>query len=85
MGKALYLVITSQGKWWVDVEGQAHGPYAGRAEAALEARALARLGAAAGRECEVLVPDEEGRFWIIWSSLFDGADGKSFTPRRIGR
>ena len=86
MAKALYLVILSREKWWVDIEGRSYGPFEARAAAALEARALARLAGQGGREAEVLVPDEDGRYWVIWSSRFDGVEGETaFTPRRVGR
>ncbi|MDB5538528.1 MAG: hypothetical protein JWQ89_255 [Devosia sp.] len=83
MAKALYLVIHSCSNWWVDLEGKAHGPYTSRETAALEARSLARFQAHSGREAEVLVPDEHGKFWVIWSSLYDSGEGRSFTPRRV--
>ncbi|RYH02070.1 MAG: hypothetical protein EON57_10125 [Alphaproteobacteria bacterium] len=84
MAKALYLVIHSQAKWWVDFEGTPHGPFDTREEAALEARNLARFQVHSGREAEVLVPDGDGRYWVIWSSRHDSGDGQGFIPRRIG-
>ncbi|MBK8083045.1 MAG: hypothetical protein IPK28_03955 [Devosia sp.] len=84
MAKALYLVIRSQDNWWVDFEGRSHGPYVSRENAALEARTLARFESNSGRECQVLVPDQEGKYWVIWSSLHDSADGtRPFVPRRV--
>lgn len=84
MPKALYLVIRSQDNWWVDFEGKPYGPFTSRENAALEARSLARFQSHSGRECEVLVPDADGKYWVIWSSLHDGAvDGRSFVPHRI--
>lgn len=83
MAKALYLVIRSRNDWWVDFEGKAHGPYTSRENAALEARSLARFQAHTGREAEVLVPDEHGKYWVVWSSLYDTAEGRAFTPRRV--
>lgn len=83
MAKALYLVIQSRESWWVDFEGEAQGPFASRENAALEARSLARFKAHSGRETEVLVPDEQGRYWVIWSSLHDGGEGRTFTPHRV--
>jgi hypothetical protein len=84
MGKALYLVIFSRNEWWVDFEGRPFGPFGSRENAALEARALARFQSNAGRVSEVLVPDAEGKYWVIWSSAHTGADGKPFVPRRYG-
>ena len=84
MAKALYLVIHSQANWWVDFEGTPHGPYESREAAALEARNLARLQANTGRDAEVLVPDGDGRYWVIWSSRHDAGEGRGFVPHRIG-
>jgi hypothetical protein len=83
-GKALYLVLSSQGTWWVDYEGRASGPYSSRESAALEARTLARMQVPIGREAQVLVPDADGKFWVIWSSLYDHDDaGQRFVPHRV--
>ncbi|WP_417309863.1 hypothetical protein [Devosia sp.] len=83
MSKSLYLVINSREAWWVDFEGKAEGPFESRENAALEARDQARYAAHNGRESEVLVPDEDGKYWVIWSSQSDAREG-SFTPRRYG-
>lgn len=83
MAKALYLVIRSQENWWVDFEGRAHGPFSSRETAALEARSLARFQAHTGRNSEVLVPDEHGKYWVIWSSLHDGSQANAFVPHRV--
>jgi hypothetical protein len=83
MAKALYLVIQSRDTWWVDFEGKAHGPYASRSNAALEAQSLARFQAHSGREAEVLVPDEHGKYWVVWSSLHDKGDARNFRPYRV--
>ena len=83
MAKALYLVISSRDNWWVDFEGKAHGPYTSRENAALEARSLARFQAHTGREAEVLVPDEHGKYWVVWSSMYDTSGSGTFTPHRI--
>lgn len=83
MAKALYLVIHSQANWWVDFEGTAHGPFETRERAAIEAGNLARFQVHSGREAEVLVPDGDGRYWVIWSSRHD-SDGRSFVPHRVG-
>ena len=56
MATALYVVIYSQERWWVDFEGKAHGPFETRETAALEGRDLARLAAHAGRTSELLCP-----------------------------
>ena len=65
---ALYIVIHSRGKWWVDFEGRAHGPHDTREAAAMEARNQAQFSAHMNRPSEVLVPDADGRFWVVWNS-----------------
>lgn len=83
MAIALYLVIHSQNNWWVDFEGTPHGPFETREAAALDARNLARVRVD-GREAEVLVPDGDGRYWVIWSSRHDQNESGGFVPRRVG-
>jgi hypothetical protein len=68
MAKALYVAIFSRGQWWVDLEGKAHGPYGSLAEAADEGEQLARLAAHSGRDSELLIPDERGRYYVYWAS-----------------
>jgi hypothetical protein len=66
--KALYIVIESMERWWVDFEGRGHGPYLSREEAALEGKTLAQFRAHMNRPAEVLVPDAGGKYWVVWSS-----------------
>ena len=68
MATALYIVINSRGKWWVDFEGRAHGPHETREAAALEAKNQAQFMAHMNRASEVLVPDAEGKYWVVWNS-----------------
>jgi hypothetical protein len=85
MAKALFLVINSLNDWWVDFEGEPHGPCGTRESAALRARSLAQFQSTSnGRDTEVLVPDGDGRYWVIWSSRHAEADGQAFVPRRVG-
>lgn len=79
MATALYIVIRSQGKWWVDFEGRAHGPHDSRENAALEARNQAQFMAHMDRPSEVLVPDDDGKYWVVWTSR-DAAAG---VPRPV--
>jgi hypothetical protein len=39
----------------------------------MEARNQAQFSAHMGRASEVLVPDAEGKFWIVWDSRDIGA------------
>ncbi len=84
MSKALYVVILSREKWWVDFEGKAHGPHASKDAATDEARQLARICAHAGRESEVLVPDETGRYRVVWDSLNEPHAGSDYAARHTG-
>jgi hypothetical protein len=68
LSTALYIVLNSRGKWWVDFEGRAHGPHDTREAAALEARNQAQFSAHMSRQSQVLVPDTAGKYWIIWNS-----------------
>ena len=76
---ALYIVIQSRGKWFVDFEGRAHGPHESREAAALEARNQAQFSAHMNRPSEVLVPDAEGKFWVVWNSR----DAHAGVPRAV--
>jgi hypothetical protein len=73
MATALYIVIQSRGKWWVDFEGRAHGPHDTREAAAMEARNQAQFSAHMDRPSEVLVPDGAGKYWVVWNSSNAGA------------
>lgn len=79
MATALYIVIESRGKWWVDFEGRGHGPHNSREAAAMEARNQAQFMAHMNRPAEVLVPDTAGKFWIVWSSR----DANAGVPKAI--
>lgn len=80
MATALYVVILSRGQWYVDLEGKAHGPFSSRETAALEGKQLAQLAAHLNRPSEVLVPDQDGKYWVVWSS----ADANRGVPKAVG-
>jgi hypothetical protein len=80
MATALYIVIQSQGQWWVDFEGRPHGPHPTREAAALEARNQAQFSAHMDRPSEVLVPDVDGKYWVVWNSRRANAG----VPERVG-
>lgn len=68
MPSLLYVVIESLGKWWVDLEGRAHGPYASKEQAIEEGRSLARFAAHAGKHSELLAQNDGGRYIVLWDS-----------------
>jgi hypothetical protein len=66
----------------VDFEGRAHGPFETREAAALEGKQLAQFSAHTGRNAEVLVPDANGKYWVVWDSRDEDAGiPKPLTPR----
>ncbi len=79
MAKALYIVLESRGKWWVDFEGRPHGPHDSRELAALEARNQAQFSAQTERPSRVLVPDNHGKYWVIW----DSENSTGGVPKRV--
>lgn len=68
MPSSLYVVIESLNKWWVDLEGKAHGPYSSKSQAIEEGRSLARFAAHAGKHSELLAQNETGRYIVLWDS-----------------
>ena len=68
MPSSLYVVIESMGKWWVDLEGKSHGPYASKAIAIDEGASLARFAAHSGKHSELLAQNETGRYVVLWDS-----------------
>ena len=85
MGKGLFMVLASRGQWYVDFEGRNWGPFPTREAAALEARSHARNHSRTGRICEVIVPDDRGQRWVIWSSTHGDRTDKPFVPHKAGR
>ena len=78
MARALFVVIFSRDRWWVDIEGKAHGPFTTRDLAAAEAKQLAQFAAHSGRSSEVLVPDDTGRHRVVWESAIEFPTHQSF-------
>lgn len=69
MPSLLYVVIESCGKWWVDLEGKAYGPYASKTQAIEEGRSLARFAAHSGKHSELLAQNDHGRYIVLWDSV----------------
>ncbi len=68
MPSSLYVVIESMGKWWVDLEGKAYGPFETKSKAIDEGRSLARFAAHSGKHSEVLAANDTGRYIVLWDS-----------------
>jgi hypothetical protein len=66
MPKAVFLVYFSHGKWWVDLDGKATGPFTTRAVAIVEAIPLAQAMQKSGRPAEVLAPGDDKRHHVAW-------------------
>ncbi|RUT32961.1 hypothetical protein EMQ25_07480 [Arsenicitalea aurantiaca] len=80
MAKALYIVLQSRGQWWIDLEGRAFGPFANREAARREAIDLAKFLSHTGRSSEVMVPDEEGAYRLVWESARESSLARSVQP-----
>lgn len=64
LSSSWFIVIFSNGQWWVDHEGKPCGPYASAAEASEGAVRLARhIGD--GREWEVFAPGADNRHVLV--------------------
>jgi hypothetical protein len=61
-----YVVIESRGKYWVDCEGRALGPYDEIADATDGAVRLAEMFGDPARQLLVMVPDGLGHFDVAW-------------------
>lgn len=69
-GTCLYIVIESQGGWWVDCEGKAYGPFRSQDVAGRGAIEIARTYGDMNRPREVLSKGEHGLYNVLWSSEF---------------
>jgi hypothetical protein len=62
-----FIVIESQGSWWVDCEGKAYGPVPTREQAVAEARKLVRIFGDPERRSDLWAPDDTGKLVLVWS------------------
>lgn len=60
-----FIVVEANGKWWVDNEGHAFGPFPTREVAALEALDYARKLGDPDRVSQVFWPGDDGRPKLI--------------------
>lgn len=60
-----FIVIQANGKWWVDNEGHAFGPFPTREVAALRAVDYARKLGDPNRKSLIYWPNEEGKMKLI--------------------
>lgn len=60
-----FIVIEAVGKWWVDNEGHAFGPFPSREVAALEAIDYARKLGDPLRRSQVFWPDDTGKQKLV--------------------
>ena len=71
MARAIYIVLHSRQRWWVDFEGRAYGTFTSKELAKTEAISMARFMSHAGKSTEVRVPDDTGKWWMEWESETD--------------
>ena len=62
-----FIVIQSQGNWWVDCEGKAYGPMPNRDGAIVHAREIAKAFADPDRQPQVWTTKPGERPTMIWS------------------
>ena len=77
MTTAIFIVIFSRERWWVDLNGKSRGPFVTRDTAELEALSLAKIFSADGRRSEVQVVEPGKRNKIIWQSATQGLLGRT--------
>lgn len=68
MPAALYIVIQSLGRWWVDFEGKPYGPFDDPEDARNSAIEIARVFGDEHRVREVIVVREGRGYDVVWSS-----------------
>jgi len=69
-----YLVVESLGKWWVDCEGKPFGPFDEMTSATAGAIRLAEVFGDEERQLQVMVPDGEGQFRVVWERFGPTSD-----------
>ena len=81
-----FLVIVSQGQWWVDCEGRAFGPFESCDVAVSDAVRYAEVFEDPDRQSQIWAPDETGRMSRVWlgAQPVVGADDV-VRARRIGK
>ena len=62
MASRWFIVIESMGRWWVDCEGRAYGPFDSRTEASEVARRLAEDHLDSGQKPQIFSPDADGHY-----------------------
>ncbi len=60
-----FIIILSNGQWWVDNEGHNFGPFATREIAALEALDYARRMGDPERISQIYWPNDDGKLTLI--------------------
>ena len=77
MTTAIFIVIFSRNKWWIDLNGKSKGPYLSRDSAEQEAIHLASGFAKDGRRAEVQVVEPGQKNHIVWQSAEQGMLGRA--------
>jgi hypothetical protein len=66
-----YLIVSRQGLWFIDFEGEEFGPYQSEREAMLFAVEAAHRFGEQGRATQVFRVDESGNTNLVWTYGFD--------------
>lgn len=67
MATCWFIVIESNGAWWVDCEGHAYGPIENKDEAIRYARKIAEIYGDPKRQAQVWAPQRKATPELIWS------------------
>jgi len=71
MPSSLYIITFSRDRWWIDTDGRQHGPHGSRAEAISSAIEAAYVFGEPGVSIEVVAPNSNNRYRVIWRSTKD--------------
>jgi hypothetical protein len=77
MTTAIFIVIFSRNKWWIDLNGKTKGPFISKEGAQTEAISLASSFALDGRRAEVQLAEPGEKRKIVYQSNDIGALGRA--------
>ncbi len=78
---ALFIVIFSNKKWWIDLNGKSRGPFLTRDSAEQDAISLAKGFAKDGRRSEVQVAEPGKKNHIVYQSAGQNMLGRTVALR----
>jgi hypothetical protein len=73
MSTATYIVLFAYNQWWMDLEGQATGPFTSVEIAMAAAVSMAAAGSRAGKRTEVRVSEPGRKTRVVYQSTAQSA------------